>query len=114
MRIEIPVLNTEMVLERPVREVDTGGGVEIVWAEVGTLWAEVEGISARETLSGGRESSRVTHRITVRSAPIDSPRRPTAECRFRSGGRIFAIRGVTEADRKRQYLTCFAEEGPFS
>lgn len=109
-----PVLNTELVLETPDRYSDTGGGIDINWAPVGTHWADVEAIGARETLIGGREVSRVTHRITIRSAPANSPRRPRADCRFRAGGRVFAIRGVAEADRQDRYLTCWAEEGAFS
>ena len=46
MRIDTPVLNTELVLEQPVRALDTGGGAEIVWAELGTLRAEIEAVSA--------------------------------------------------------------------
>ena len=109
-----PVLSTELVLEAPQRISDSGGGVAINWTEVGTVWAELESVGARETISGGRESARVTHKITVRSAPPESPRRPQPECRFRAGSRVFAIRGVSEADARRQYLTCWAEEGAFS
>lgn len=109
-----PVLSQELVLEAPVRDIDTGGGQSVSWEPVGTLWADVQASGARETLSGVRESTRVTHRITIRSAPLGSPRRPSAECRFRSGTRVYAILGVADADRARKYLTCWAEEGPFS
>lgn len=109
-----PALNTELVLEAPSRITDTGGGQDIIWNAVGTLWADMEAVSARERVSGAREGSRVTHRITLRAAPANSPRRPTADCRFRQGGRIFAIRGVAEADERRRFLTCWAEEGPFA
>ena len=67
-----------------------------------------------ERVSGAREISRVTHRITIRSAAMGSDRRPIADQRFRKGGRIFAIRGVTEADDRGAYLTCWVEEGPFA
>ena len=109
-----PILSTELVLEHPVHAGDSGGGVAVSWEPVGTIWAEIEGVSGREAISGGREASKATHRITIRSAPIDSPRRPRADYRFRAGNRIFAIRGVIEADPRRKYLTCWAEEGPFS
>lgn len=107
-------MNTELVLEAPNRITDSGGGHDVVWTPVGTLWAEMEAVSARESVAGGREASRVTHRITLRSAPRTSPRRPTAECRFRQGDRVFAIRGVADADAQRRFLTCWAEEGPYS
>ncbi len=109
-----PAMNTELVLEAPRRVTDGGGGFDVVWAPVGTLWVDMRSIGARERVSGVRETSRVTHRITLRSAPANSPRRPTSECRFRQGERVFAIRGVADADGKNQYLTCWAEGGPFA
>jgi len=109
-----PILTHELILEAPERTMDTGGGQNVTWQSVGTLWADVESMSAREPVSGGRESSRVTHRITIRNAPSTSPRRPSAECRFRSGQRIFSIRGVAHADPQRKYLICWTEETPFA
>ena len=109
----VPAMNTELVLETPRRVADGGGGFAVVWAPVGTLWVDIRSIGARERVSGVREASRITHRITLRSAPANSPRRPTSEARFRQGERVFAIRGVAPADERNQYLTCWAEEGPF-
>ena len=109
-----PIMNTELVLEAPRRVADGGGGYETHWAPLGTLWAEVRASSARERLVGGRESSQVRHRITVRWAPEGSPRRPTAECRFRQGARVFHIRGVAGSDPSGRYLTCWADEGVLS
>jgi SPP1 family predicted phage head-tail adaptor len=114
MASRIPRLSTRLTLEAPQRVADGGGGWQVVWQPLGTLWADLRPSSARERVSGERETSRVTHRITVRSAPEGSDRRPTAEQRFRKGGRIFAIRGVAEADDRGAYLTCWVEEGPFA
>ena len=110
----VPLLNNELVLEAPVEAADGGGGVSVAWQAVGTLWAEVASVMAREGETGGRSASRVTHRITIRNAPPESPRRPRPDCRFRSGERVFAIRGVSPRDRRATYLTCWAEEGPFA
>ena len=107
-------LNTELVLECPRRVADGGGGFSTVWSPVGTLWVDMRSIGARERVSGLRESSRITHRITLRSAPANSLRRPTSECRFRQGKRVFAIRGIAAADERNRYLICWAEEGPFA
>ncbi len=109
-----PNLRHKLVLEAPSRVSDTGGGVTLIWTELGTVWADITPKSATERLSGERLSSRVTHRITIRSAPEDSPRRPTPECRFRRGARIFSILGIAEHDQRGAYLTCWAEEGPFT
>lgn len=109
-----PALNTELVLEEPRQISDGGGGYQTVWAPVGTLWAEVNARSARETAVGARPVSEVTHKIVIRSAPQGSPRRPTPECRFRSGARIFSIRGVAADGGREKYLTCWAEEGVYA
>ena len=109
-----PVLNTELILEAPRQIPDGGGGYLTVWSPVGTLWAEVNPSSARESAVGARPVSEVTHRITIRSAPEASPRRPTPDCRFRSGARVFAIRGVAPVGRRDQFLTCWAKEGAFA
>ena len=109
-----PVLNTELVLEAPQQIPDGGGGFRTVWAPIGTLWADVKPRSARETAIGGRAASEVTHRIVIRSAPEGSPRRPTPDCRFRSGGRVFSIRGVAPEGARGKFLTCWAEEGLFA
>lgn len=110
----VPLLNTELVLEAPVGADDGGGGVTTGWQALGTVWAEIASIRASEDQSGGRGVSTVTHRITVRNAPADSPRRPHADCRLRRGERIFAIRGIAPRDRRAAYLTVWATEGPFS
>jgi len=114
MTFRTPRLSTRLTLEAPQRIADGGGGWRIVWNALGTVWAEIRSSSARERVSGAREISRVTHRITVRSAAEGSDRRPLADQRFRKGGRIFAIRGVSEADGRGAYLTCWTEEGPFA
>ena len=114
MAERIPRLTQRLVLETPERVADGGGGWQVTWAALGTVWAELKPRSARERVSGVREVSRVTHRVTVRSAPFGSARRPVPEQRFRQGERIFNIRGVAEADHRGAYLTCWVEEGPFA
>ncbi len=109
-----PVLNSELVLETPRQISDGGGGFTVIWAPVGTIWAEVRPSSAREKVLGERAASAVTHRIVIRNAPLDSPRRPRPDCRFRSGNRVFSIRGLAPAGTRGEYLTCWAEEGVFA
>ena len=109
-----PVMNTELVLEAPRQIADGGGGFRTIWSPIGTLWGEVKPSSARETAIGARAASEITHRIVIRSAPEGSPRRPTSDCRFRSGGRVFAIRGVAPTGVQEQFLTCWAEEGLYA
>ena len=109
-----PRLSTRLTLEAPRRIADGGGGWLVVWDVLGTMWAEIRSSGAHERVSGGREISRITHRVTIRAAEAGSDRRPAADQRFRKDGRTFAIRGVTEADDRGGYLICWVEEGPFA
>ena len=109
-----PRLNQRLILEAPLRLPDGGGGVSIQWQEVGRLWAEIRPRSGRERLRGTRETAEVGHTILIRSAPVESVRRPSPECRFRQGPRIFAIRAVVPLDGTGTYLRCDVTEGAFA
>lgn len=112
-RFDASRLDAPLLLEAPLRVADGGGGWSVVWQPLGTLWAAVRSGSASEREHGGRSYGRVTHRVTVRSAPDGSPRRPRADQRFVAKGRVFNILGVGEA-RDRGFVTCWCEEGPLA
>lgn len=107
----IPRLTRKLVLEQLARTPDGGGGLVEEWVGLGSHWAALRPVAAREVVAGERPVSRVTHELTVRAAPPGSPRRPAADQRFRLGSRVFAIRGVAEADPEGAYLRVWVEEG---
>ena len=106
-------LGSALVLEAPVRVSDGGGGWEVSWQPLGTLWAAMRAVGAAEREHGVRRYGRVTHRVTVRSAPAGSPRRPRADQRFLAGDRVLNVRGVAEAPEPG-FLICWCEEGPLA
>lgn len=106
-------LGSALVLEAPERVPDGGGGWEVTWQPLGTLWASMRATGAAEREHGARGYGRVTHRVIVRSAPAGSPRRPRADQRFLAGDRVLNVRGVAEA-REPGFLICWCEEGPLA
>ncbi|APE43818.1 phage tail protein [Sulfitobacter alexandrii] len=108
--MSLPNLSHALVLETPERVPDGAGGFVEVWLAIGTLWAEVDARTGRETASAGAFVSRTVFRITVRGAPFGSPERPAPRQRLRDGHRIFNITAVTERDPEGRYLVCHAEE----
>ena len=106
-----PRLVRPLVLERRASHPDGGGGQLVDWSAVTTLWCEVQPLSAREALVGAAVSSRVSHRIRVRTVDEMSPLYPRAHDRLREGGRVFLISGVA-AETAGRFLTIWAEEAP--
>lgn len=105
-----PALNRKLILESEERVGDGAGGWTTAWKALGDVWASIESRFGREIDEGGRERSRVSHRITVRGADFGAPSRPRADQRFREGARVFHIRAVAEADLRGRYLVCWADE----
>lgn len=103
-------LTRKLVLEAPQNVADGAGGFSAAWAVLGTLWGEVQPGTGREMAGVEVVLASVPYKITVRGAPVGSPRRPKPEQRLRDGARVFTILAVTEHDQDAQYLTCFARE----
>jgi head-tail adaptor len=104
-------LTRRLVLEAPDDEPDGGGGGARAWRALGALWADLEVVSASESMSMGAPASRVTHRAAIRWAPVGSETRPTPAMRFREDTRRFEILGVSDADPWRRFLICWLAEG---
>ncbi|MFV0473513.1 MAG: phage head closure protein [Pikeienuella sp.] len=104
-------MNRRLALEARTAAPDGAGGIEEAWVELGVHWAALTPVSGRETFNAGRPVSRVTHKAWLRYVAFGAPERPLADQRFREGERIFAIRGVGEADDRRERLICWLEEG---
>lgn len=103
-------LSRRLLLERPLATPDGAGGFLQTWEKLGTVWAEVVTRSGRATDGGVMSLAGAKYRITLRGAPWGAAQRPTSECRFREGDRVFAIEAVTEKDGHGRYLVCHATE----
>ncbi|MGB0853834.1 MAG: head-tail adaptor protein [Pikeienuella sp.] len=106
-----PRLTTRVVLEERVASPDGAGGEGDHWTAVGVHFIALLARSAAEGQTGLREHGAVSYRATLRHAPHGSAARPRPDQRFREGERIFNILGVADADDRKQWLTCWLEEG---
>jgi head-tail adaptor len=103
-------LSRALTLEEATEQPDGAGGFVLVWATIGTLWAEVLPGTGRDTAGEEVVLSTVPYRITVRGAPQGAASRPKQGQRFRDGNRVFSILAVTERDESARYLVCFVRE----
>jgi len=101
-------LRHRILLQKPgkVQNPDTGE-VENSWIAVGTLWAEVAPLSAREFVAAQAMQNAVTTRITIRyRAGV------TSKHRIQFRGQTFNIEGVLpDPVSGREYLTLACSEG---
>jgi SPP1 family predicted phage head-tail adaptor len=77
------------------------GAIAVTWADVATVWAAVEPLSAREFIAAQATQSQISARITIRYRAGITPK-----MRAVHGATVYDIAGVL-ADPKsgREYLT---------
>lgn len=102
-------LTRRLSLEAPDRVSDGAGGYSENWDLLGYVWGQIETIGAGIEGTPEGMASNVRIRITLRSAPVGSSRRPKPDQRLRDGSRVFEIDAVTEAEHPL-YLWVWASE----
>ncbi|QQA41240.1 head-tail adaptor protein [Pelagovum pacificum] len=108
--MSFPRLTRQLVLEAPERLPDGSGGYSESWVPLGTVFAEVQGRTGRETRGPAVPLSTARYSITLRAAPWGTEARPRPGQRFREGDRLFPIEAVVEADADARFITCHCEE----
>ena len=95
----------ELTLESATPTPDGAGGHAESWAEVATLYARIEPVSAASRFGADQTLETVTHRITMRH------RNGIASgMRFTRLGRAFEIITVHDPDETGRYLVCRVRE----
>lgn len=95
----------ELALESATLAPDGAGGHAENWAEVATLFARIEPVSAQSRFGADQTLETVTHRVTMRHRDgVMSGMRLTLR------GRVFRILTVHDPDETGRYLVCRVEE----
>ena len=95
----------EVTLEAATPSGDGAGGQVQHWAEVGTLFARIEPLSAESRFGADRQREIVTHRVTMRKRDG-----VVGGMRLRRLGRVFEIVTVHDPDETGRYLVCRVRE----
>jgi SPP1 family predicted phage head-tail adaptor len=98
-------LTRRLTLQAPVEAADGAGGSTRGYADVTTLWAKVEPVSARYDIVAAGTGATVTHRITIRRGVEITTRNRLAE-----GARIYRVVAVRDASESRRFRVIHAEE----
>jgi len=98
-------LRRRVVLERPTRAADDGGGAVETWEAVAEVWAMIDAQSGKEGVEADRLSGTRKADVTIRYREDVAP-----NMRFRLGDRALDIRAVLDEDGRRRFLKCMCEE----
>lgn len=99
-------LRQRIIVEQAVETADGAGGVQVVWEEFTTMWAEILPAKSREELFAGQLAKSATHKITVRHNP-----EITTKMRVNFDGRLFNIISILNVQERGEMLEILAEEG---
>lgn len=98
-------LRHRLVLEQPVDSADDAGGVVRSYQTAATVWAAIEPLTAKESVSAGELGATLTHRITIRAGVA-----VTVRHRFTLGLRTFRIASVRDPDESGRFIEALVEE----
>lgn len=101
----IGAMRHRVTIEQPLRTGDEGGGAEITWQPVATVWAEIQPKTGREVFESDQLGGRVTHDVRMRYRDGVTPK-----MRIFHAGRTFDIRFAANAGERGEWLICACEE----
>ena len=84
---------------------NTLGETVLAWSDASTVWASVEGVSAREALLAGQQDTSVTHKVRLRYLPG-----LTSQHRFAWRGRTLEIVSLLEHGNRSEHEAICQEQ----
>jgi SPP1 family predicted phage head-tail adaptor len=105
MAPRIGALRHRVTIEEPVRVPDAGGGADITWQSLATVWAEIQPKAGREVFESDQLGGRVTHDVRMRFRGGVTP-----NMRIVHNARSFDIRYVANIGERGEWLICACEE----
>lgn len=103
--IRIGDLRQRIVIERPDRVGDGGGGAIENWVELSTVWARLRPLTGSERTEFDAIAGSITHEAVMRYRGDLGP-----DLRMRIGARLFDIKAVFDIGERRRFLRCLLEE----
>lgn len=103
------IMRHRIILQSPAGARDSVGERTTTWANIATVWASINPLSARDLIAAGQTQNETTHRVRLRDstaiAAID------ASWRVMFGARIFVITSVRRIDEVKNEIELLCSEG---
>lgn len=98
-------MRERVTVQQPVRTTNSVGESTLSWSDVTTVWASVNGVSAKEALQDGQQAVTLTHRLRFRYIS-----ELTQQHRFLWRSRILHIVSLLEYDNRSEHVALCEED----
>lgn len=98
-------MRERVTVQSPTRATNSLGETTLTWADGNTIWASVEGVSAKEALAYGQQEVTVTHRLRFRYIST-----LTQQDRFSWRGRTLNIVSLLEYGNRSEHVAVCEEQ----
>lgn len=98
-----------VTLQSPAGVRDGVGERATTWANVATIWASINPISARDLIAAGQTLNETTHRVRVRDSSLVAAIDTSWRVMF--GARIFVITSIRRIDEIKNEIELLCSEG---
>jgi SPP1 family predicted phage head-tail adaptor len=102
--IDAGKLRERVTVEAASGSTNALGETVLTWATTSSVWASVEGVSAREALEFGKQETTVTHRVRLRYLPG-----LTQQMRFAWRNRTLDIVSLLEYGNRSEHVAICEE-----
>ena len=98
-------MRERVTVQQPTRSTNAVGESTLAWSDVTTVWASVNGVSAKEALQNGQQNVTLTHRLRFRYiAGL------TQQHRFVWRSRVLHIVSLLEYDNRSEHVALCEED----
>lgn len=98
-------MRERVTIQEPARSTNAVGESTLAWSDVATVWASVNGVSAKEMLDYGQEQVSVTHKLRLRYYSG-----LTQQHRFRWRGKTLHIVSLLEYGNRSEHVAVCEED----
>jgi head-tail adaptor len=102
--VEAGKLRFRLEVQAPAEYRDDIGGVQQIWQTVGTVWADIEPLRARELFEAQSIEARLSHRIMLRAYPGFEARWRLVWAEKQRAFQVYSVRDVHERHRITEAL----------
>ena len=105
-------LDQRITLSQEQERDDGGGGYDLAWVDVATVWASVQPVRGREQVSADKQEGTTLYRVTVRAKAVPGGVGSDMRLTWKTNGDMtMNVREVLDEGPRAGFVAFYAEAG---